>query len=158
LNLSEPVRDYIVEHQPSTVSTEAAQSAGQAKPRKPSKFKAARDAVPQTLYPPSPSTLPPISDPEPTGPLNKTHADSIIERATTTKPNAPTPDDFDDAMHRQEIAGEYYKIRNRMIQRQGGFVGEGAAENYGEEITPLPMVDEDGKERKISRFKAARLK
>jgi hypothetical protein len=46
-----------------------------------------------------------------------------------------------------------------MIQRQGGFIREGEDENYGESTAPLPIVDEEtGKVKKISRFKAARLR
>jgi unconventional prefoldin RPB5 interactor 1 len=164
LPLVEPFKDSIVERQSSIISTATAQSSTQTTAgKKPSKFKAAREATPQTpLLPPSPSRLPQQppqkNPPESRTSSNKPHADSIIEREVTNKPKPPDHDDLDEALHRQEIAGEYYKLRNRMIQRQGGFVGEGEAENYGEEITPLPIVDEDGKERKISRFKAARLR
>jgi unconventional prefoldin RPB5 interactor 1 len=163
LNLVEPIKDSIVERQSSAVSTDTPQSTGQARARRPSKFKAAREATPQTpLLPPSPTSRfpqqPPNKEPKSTTPLHQIHAANIIERDTTKKPNPPQSDDVDEEIHRQEIAGEYYKLRNRMIQRQGGFVGDGEADNYGEEVTPLPMMDENGKEKKISRFKAARLK
>ena len=50
-------------------------------------------------------------------------------------------------------------MRNNMIQRQGGFVNGGEAENYGEAVDPLPIVDpETGREKKVSRFKAARIR
>jgi unconventional prefoldin RPB5 interactor 1 len=163
LSLVEPVRDSIVERQASGEPADTRQSTDPATTKRPSKFKAAREATPQTpLLPPSPTSLlppqPSKDQPQPLAPPHKIHAASIIERDITTKPKPPDPDDVDEAIHRQEVAGEYYKLRNRMIQRQGGFVGEGEADNYGEEITPLPVIDEDGKERKISRFKAARLK
>lgn len=163
-NLVEPIKNSIVERQSSTSPAASTQSTSQATEKKPSKFKAAREATPQTpLSPPSP-TAHQLSEPssktkpEPNPPPHKIYADSVVERATTTRPSAPDPDDLDETIHRQEIAGEYYKLRNRMIQRQGGFVGGGEAENYGEETTPLPVIDENGKEKKISRFKAARLK
>ena len=163
LSLVDPVKDSVVERQASGKSVTKREPIDPATSKKPSKFKAAREATPQTpLLPPSPTSLllpqpskKPLQSP---APPHKIHAESIIERDITTKPKAPNSDDVDEAIHRQEIAGEYYKLRNRMIQRQGGFVGDGEADNYGEEITPLPMIDEDGKERKISRFKAARLK
>lgn len=163
LNLVEPIKDSVVERQLSAVSADTWQSTNQDTPRKPSKFKVAREATPQTpLLPPSPTSRfpqqPPNHQPKPGPQLHKIHAANIIERDTTNKPSPPQPDDLDGKIHRQEIAGEYYKLRNRMIQRQGGFVGEGEADNYGEEMTPLPMFDENGKEKKISRFKAARLK
>jgi unconventional prefoldin RPB5 interactor 1 len=163
LNLSEPVKDSVVERQSSVGSADKMQPVSQAQSRKPSKFKAAREATPQTpLLPPSPnspaSNYPSITDPKSMTPPHNIHASRIVERDTTTNPQPPDPNDLDESIHRQEIASEYYKLRNRMIQRQGGFVSEGQADNYGEEMTPLPMIDEDGKEKKISRFKAARLK
>ncbi len=163
LSLVEPIRNSIVEHQLSIESAENTQPTGQAAARKCSKFKAAREALPQTpLLPPSPTSQllqQPLKDvPKSPVPPNTIHTDSVIERVSSTKADPPKPDDFDETIHRQEIAGEYYKLRNRMIQRQGGFVGDGEADNYGEEITPLPRIDEDGKERKISRFKAARIR
>jgi unconventional prefoldin RPB5 interactor 1 len=162
LSLVDPIKDSIVEHQPAAHAN-TTQIPHRTTARKASKFKAARETLPQTpLLPPSPTTqlqqLPPEDKPKTITPPHKTHADSIIERNITSTPTPPTPDDIDEVMHRQEIAGEYYKLRNRMIHRQGGFVGEGEADNYGEEMTPLPMVDETGKEKKISRFMAARLR
>jgi hypothetical protein len=46
-----------------------------------------------------------------------------------------------------------------MVQRQGGFVRDGEDDNYGEFTAPLSIVDEEtGKVKKVSRFKAARLR
>ena len=162
VDLVDPIKDSIVERRLSTDSADRTQSIGVVTGKKPSKFKATRGATPQTpLFPPSPSSQLGQqrlnSKQRSTIPPHTTHLDRIVERDITTKPSPPAPDEIDEAIHRQEIAGEYYKLRNRMIQRQGGFV-EGEADNYGEEITPLPIVDEDGKVKKISRFKAARLK
>lgn len=55
---------------------------------------------------------------------------------------------------------EYQRMRMKRIQAQdGGFVGEGEDDNYGEMITRIGEQDErTGKEKKISLFKAARLK
>lgn len=163
LSLIEPVKNSIVERESTIEPTDKTQPTVQAAARKPSKFKAAREAMPQTpLLPPSPtSQLPqhPLKDASKSPmPPNKIHTDSIIERVPSTKASPPNPDDLDETIHRQEIASEYYKLRNRMIQRQGGFVGGGEADNYGDEMTPLPTIDENGEEKKISRFKAARLR
>ncbi|KAF7514027.1 hypothetical protein GJ744_006641 [Endocarpon pusillum] len=152
--LVEPVKNSIVERQSTIEPTDRTQPTVQAAARKPSKFRAAREAMPQTpLLPPSPtSQLPqhPLGDASKSPmPPNKIHTDSIIERVPNSKASPPSPDDLDETIHRQEIAGEYYKIRNRMIQRQGGFVGDGEADTYGEGITPLPTIDENGKEKKI---------
>ncbi|ERF72379.1 hypothetical protein EPUS_07541 [Endocarpon pusillum Z07020] len=161
--LVEPVKNSIVERQSTIEPPDRTQPTVQAVARKPSRFIAAREAMPQTpLLPPSPtSQLPqhPLRNASKSPmPPNTIHTDSIIERVPSSKASPPNPDDLDETIHRQEIAGEYYKIRNRMIQRQGGFVGDGEADNYGEEMTPLPTIDENGKEKKISRFKAARLR
>ncbi|KAL8695432.1 MAG: hypothetical protein Q9218_000010 [Villophora microphyllina] len=91
----------------------------------------------------------------PTGPPGRTHAPSVIERQPSENADtesAPAPDEFDGSMMRQELLMDYHRTRNRMIQRQGGFV-EPNEEEQGEEG---PLVDENG--RRISRFKAARLK
>jgi len=64
----------------------------------------------------------------------------------------PDADDFDDAMHRKEIATDYYKVRNRLVHRQGGF----SEDVEDREVLPLP--EEAGGPKKMSRFKAARLR
>jgi unconventional prefoldin RPB5 interactor 1 len=163
LSLNEPVKDAVIERQTSTTGAVEPTSLSETKSKKLSRFKATREATPQTpLLPPSPLSQSPEQQPEMKSQMGsnskRTHADSIMERDITARPKPPDADDIDEEVHRQQIASEYYKIRNRMIQRQGGFVGGGAAENYGDEVTQLPMVDENGKEKKISRFKAARLK
>ncbi|KAI4140299.1 MAG: hypothetical protein LQ341_003892 [Variospora aurantia] len=90
-----------------------------------------------------------------TGPPGRTHAPNVIERPYSEDVDSSKvvePDEFDASLMRQELTMDYHRTRNRMIQRQGGFLpggGEGEAEESG------PLVDENGK--KISRFKAARL-
>ncbi|KAL8738386.1 MAG: hypothetical protein Q9181_000808 [Wetmoreana brouardii] len=91
----------------------------------------------------------------PKGPSGRTHAPTVIERPASDDENAesvPEPDELDGSLLRQEVMMDYHRTRNRMIQRQGGFLGqdEEVAEDEG------PLVDENG--NKISRFKAARLK
>ncbi|KAI9879503.1 MAG: hypothetical protein M1830_008379 [Pleopsidium flavum] len=85
--------------------------------------------------------------------LGKTHADSIVERETSqTEADALDPDDFDPALLQQEVATEYHRMRNRMIQREGGFLPR----EDQEERVPL-TEEEGGSAKKMSRFKAARL-
>ena len=91
----------------------------------------------------------------PEGPAGKTLAETLIERPTRSDDaNVPEPDEFDPALVHQEVAVEYHKMRNRMIQREGGFMPK-AEEEGGEQRVAL--TEEEGGERKVSRFKAARL-
>jgi unconventional prefoldin RPB5 interactor 1 len=89
----------------------------------------------------------------PEGPSGKVLSDSIIERSTADySTGPPDPDGLDPALLRQEIAMEYHHMRNRMIQREGGFMPR------EEELERVPLtVEEGGSGRKVSRFKAARL-
>ena len=80
------------------------------------------------------------------------HASTIIERPYSNTSTTPSePDEFDPALLRQEVKTEYNKLRNRMIQRQGGFA---APEDDGPEV---PLTEAEGGPKKLSRFKAARL-
>ncbi|GLA05584.1 hypothetical protein AnigIFM60653_006077 [Aspergillus niger] len=88
-------------------------------------------------------------DPTPRGPEGKVLADTLVERETPAGPAvAPEPDELDEQLHKKEIATEFYKIRNRMIQQNGGFVGE--------EPEIVPIETEDAPKR-VSRFRAARM-
>ena len=100
---------------------------------------------------PPPSTSPPLQPPT-TSPHRPIHANQIIERPyTTTTSTTPTePDEFDPALLQQEIKTEYNKMRDRMIQRQGGFTDP----DEGPEIS---LTEAEGGPKKMSRFKAARL-
>lgn len=58
--------------------------------------------------------------------------------------------DMDPAVHRREVAEHYYKLRNNMVAKNGGFMktdGEKAVEECDENAAPI----------KVSRFKAARM-
>lgn len=91
----------------------------------------------------------------PSSPLNRTHNPIVIERPYSTKPDpskACEPDELDPALLHQQVATEYHSMRNRMIQRQGGFLAT------DEEKAEVALTDEEGGAApKISRFKAARL-
>jgi len=85
----------------------------------------------------------------------KLHAATVIERPSSSSTAASSklgaPDEFDSALLNQQVSTEYHRMRNRMIQREGGFLAQ--KEEDGE--SPPAEVDENG--RKMSRFKAARL-
>jgi unconventional prefoldin RPB5 interactor 1 len=161
-----PVSDVIERNVPTQVTAPASQ-------KKPSRFKAARAgnnlngplSSPNsslTLFPAKPTAPRPFSTPIvftssqenkrtiPTGPSNKTLATTIIERDIPSDVTPSEPDELDPALLNQEVATEYHKMRNRMIQRQGGFLKE-------EESEIVPFTEEEGGPRKVSRFMAARL-
>ena len=159
-----PVFRPVIERDPTAAGADSpASSASQL--QKVSRFKAARDATPQTpLLPPPYPDLPssPVTKTDPSAKSDEIMSTAIVERPeppNSRKVPPPDPYDFDETLHKKEIAGEYYKSRNKMIQRQGGFVRGGEDDNYGEFTAPLSLVDEEtGKVKKISRFKAARLR
>ena len=90
-----------------------------------------------------------------TGPPDRPHADTIIERPFPSHSDdpPPEPDEFDPGLLQKQVTSEYHRQRNRMIHRQGGFLAK-----EEEEEAEVP-VDEYGNEegRKVSRFMAARL-
>lgn len=91
----------------------------------------------------------------PRPPEGKTVADKLAEREVPDGSNvtAPEPDELDEEIHRKEIASEFYRMRNRMIQRKGGFV------NDEQEVVPLDEPSADGQPpKRVSRFKAARMR
>lgn len=76
---------------------------------------------------------------------------SVIEREVSESTPVQPPDELDPSTHRAEVAVEYHRLRNKMIQQQGGFV------ESEEEMAKVPL-DDNGETRKVSRFKAARMK
>lgn len=91
---------------------------------------------------------------DPEGPPGKTHVSNIIEREVSSNAvDAPDPDDMDPDLLQQEVAVEYHRMRNRMIQREGGFLPRDGQEER------VPLTEEEGGSgKKMSRFKAARLR
>ncbi|KAL8787796.1 MAG: hypothetical protein Q9213_001983 [Squamulea squamosa] len=112
----------------------------------------------QVKTPSLPAFTPPATPKmTPTGPAGRTHAPNVIERPYSDNSNLESvsePDDFDPALLQQEVSMEHHRARNRMMQRQGGFLASEKEEE--EEEAEGPLVDENGK--KVSRFKAARIK
>ncbi len=86
----------------------------------------------------------------PTGPEGAILAPAVVERDVPLDTSPHEPDEMDPKLVHQEVATEYHKMRNRMIQRQGGFLKE-------EESEFVPFTEEEGGPKKMSRFKAARL-
>lgn len=153
----DPMRTTIVERAPTAPPAAPATTAA---PKKASRFKKAKTAATtsstlDTLPIRQPHTAPTRfldADTDvrtaPAGPEGRTLADAIVERDLPS--DVKEPDEFDAALLHQEAAVEYNRMRNRMIQKEGGFVKEREAPiEYPED------VDEGGK--RLSRFKAARL-
>jgi unconventional prefoldin RPB5 interactor 1 len=143
--LKSPVGD-IVERFPSTKEPGAAPIAIQ----KISRFKSARTTkspVQDTDGTPHPQT-----SSIPMKAASKPLADTIIEREIPAS-MPPEPDELDSALLHQEVATEYHRMRNRMIQKQGGFMKDTDLEEQG----VIPLTEEEGGPKKLSRFKAARL-
>ncbi|KAI2641118.1 Prefoldin subunit-domain-containing protein [Xylaria nigripes] len=118
--------------------------------RKVSKFR--RDKMNGEL----PSLVPTIAPEKPTetaryapsGPEGRTLATEIHENEPSGK--ITEPDELDANLLHQQVTEEFYKMRNKMIYKQGGFLKENT-----DAIQPLE--EEEGGPKRISRFKAARL-
>lgn len=141
--------------------TTAAQPTVSEEPRrqKTSRFKntrgtsAATSSQPVKTVPVHLTAAAPTPRTTPEGPAGRTLSSAVVERsAAEGEADPPDPDGLDPALLQQEVATEYHKMRNRMIQRQGGFMPS------EEEAEQDPLLEErDGKVKKVSRFKAARL-
>jgi unconventional prefoldin RPB5 interactor 1 len=83
-------------------------------------------------------------------------SDQIVEHAAAPTANARAPeevDELDPELQQRQLASEYYRLRNNIIRQQGGF-----KETEEEADDPLMEQFPDGKMKKVSRFKAARMK
>ncbi|KAL1610557.1 hypothetical protein SLS60_002226 [Paraconiothyrium brasiliense] len=146
IRLPSTISDTIVERAASVPHLPPAPS----KPAKVSRFKSTRpnaNGHPVMLSTPSVPEPPPV----PTGPSGSVLASSISEH--TPHPSEPqVPDEFNPVLHNREITAEYHKLRNKIISQQGGFKST-------EEDQDDPLVEErNGKTKRVSRFKAAKLK
>ncbi|KJZ77330.1 hypothetical protein HIM_03054 [Hirsutella minnesotensis 3608] len=82
------------------------------------------------------------------GPEGVTLANTLVEREPTSQPQAP--DELNESLDYNAVAGEYHALRKRFIQRQGGFLQE--------DTSPVQeIIDDEEMAEPISRFKAARL-
>ncbi|KAI0105954.1 Prefoldin subunit-domain-containing protein [Daldinia grandis] len=84
----------------------------------------------------------------PSGPENQTLATSVLEHEPSSE--VREPDEFDANMLQKQATEEYYKMRNKLIYQQGGFMKE-------DENPIQPLDEEQGGPKRMSRFKAARL-
>ncbi|KAH6681041.1 Prefoldin subunit-domain-containing protein [Plectosphaerella plurivora] len=82
----------------------------------------------------------------PSGPKDRTIAESLVERTTNDEQALA---DADEEFIDQGLADEYYKRRSDFIHRHGGFLQE--------DESPIQPLDEADGGRRISKFKAARL-
>lgn len=139
------------------------------RPSRPSQFRSSINAKeppnPNSLplYPAKPQEPKPFSQPisetpkqasrsTPQPPEGKTLADKLFEREVPEgAAEAPEPDELDEQLHRKEIASEFYRMRNRMVQQNGGFV-----DDKEPETVPIETTDEPPK--RVSKFKAARMR
>ena len=162
-----PIMDTVIERDPSGM-----QSPSPMKPtRRQSKFKTSQkdkistmenennlmnDPSTVTINLATPSSKPsqhPVPRQAPTGPLGLTHAATLIERpSASTSNDIIAPDEYDPALMQQSLATEYHRMRNRMIQRSGGFLA--SEEEPAEEPIENP---EQPAAKRVSLFKRARL-
>jgi unconventional prefoldin RPB5 interactor 1 len=128
--------------------------------QKPSRFKTSQK-------PPAPSAAAtskhaarsPDMAPTPEGPPGQILADKLVERSSHSQDVlAPSADGSDPIMQRRELAEEYYRRRNDMIRQQGGFKAASSEDDDEEEDQGELMEERDGKLKKVSRFRAARIK
>ncbi|GIZ39230.1 hypothetical protein CKM354_000262100 [Cercospora kikuchii] len=137
-----PLADVVSERTKSTGEASSSSLAPKASSGLPSRLKTSQKREDQS----------PAADATPTGPSGQIIADELIERPTrATGVNAPSIDEPDAIMQRRELAEEYYRRRNDMIRQQGGFK---ASADEDDDL----MEERDGKVKKVSRFRAARIK
>lgn len=150
--------ENVVERDPST----AASIADVKKSTKVSRFKSSRNSQPSNpsiLKATTPTAEGPSVSSEAPRPI-RTHSDVLVERPASKKtPAAPEADDFDEELQQRQIAMEHHQLKNRLIHNKGGYVQGGELDNWGDEIVAPEVMDErTGQPKKVSRFKAARLK
>lgn len=144
----DPLSD-VVERRSSGATHTAPKQAG----RKPSRFRKERtNERPATQIPPMPQIAPekPTDTTKyaPSGPEGQTLASTILEHEPSNE--VKEPDELDVNFLHQQVTEEYYKMRNTMIGRNGGFLKENT--------DPIqPLEEEEGGPKRVSRFKAARL-
>ncbi|KAK4539914.1 hypothetical protein LTR36_009956 [Oleoguttula mirabilis] len=144
-----PVSDAVTER---ATTTSHVVVPGSATPAKASRFKKAR-ASPAARVVETPDEDD-YEDATPSGPPGRTLADTLVERPASSKStSAPSEEDLDPVAERRQLAAEYYRRRNEMVRQQGGFKGN---PDEDEELGEL-MEERDGKVKKVSRFKAARI-
>ena len=176
---SDPVKEQVKFSEPVPIISEtvaehhADQSASTLPPQPPSikvsRFKAARQQPESS----------PVSDKA--HPTDQLMSHELIERPptvlSTNDSNSvenvpPAPTDSSSDISAAQIRSQYYGLRNKFIQRQGGFSSNRDAihdheidnedsneDSYEAALEAIPEIDpRTGREVKVSRFKAARLR
>ncbi|KAK7550039.1 Prefoldin subunit-domain-containing protein [Phyllosticta citricarpa] len=153
-----PISDAVIERSKSS-STPSQPHEPTPTKKRPSRFKSARAAA-----------AIPSSDPTP--PTNATIASTIHERPPSTNPDQPSDDNDNDpalspATLGAELMNQYHRARNTLISKQpGGFMakegeatgGVVGADGAGADAGDLFEEREDGRVRRVSKFKAARVR
>jgi unconventional prefoldin RPB5 interactor 1 len=137
-----PIAD-VVERAPSTAQAPSQPT----KPAKVSRFKQNRAAAADETAQPESA---PAQD------SGSVMSDKIVEHPAAPATNVRAPeevDELDPELQQRQLASEYYRLRNNIIRQQGGF-----KETEEEKDDPLMEQFPDGKMKKVSRFKAARMK
>ncbi|KAI1202781.1 Prefoldin subunit-domain-containing protein [Nemania serpens] len=140
----DPLSD-IVERRPSEANDNVPKSG-----RKPSRFRKARANDASATQPPPivPEKPTDTTRYAPSGPEGQTLASAILEHEPSNE--IKEPDELDANLLHQQVTEEYYKMRNKIISRHGGFLKENT--------DPIqPLEEEEGGPKRLSRFKAARL-
>lgn len=155
--VTKPVKDEIVEREAVEISGKTPAQ------KKVSKFKANRmkESMPvghesiiqhqrgrygdgDDLYPKSLETE--EESKESSNPTTETINQNLLERSTNNSINIQAPDLLDPDLHAAEVRNAYHDMRNKLIQRENGFMNQDMEEYEDECGKPL-----------VSRFKAARL-
>ncbi|KAI0895449.1 Prefoldin subunit-domain-containing protein [Annulohypoxylon nitens] len=132
-------------HQPKAAST-----------KKMSRFRKERTTEPSIIKAPLALDGTPIAPdrpninikPTPSGPEGQIVAKSVLEHEPSSE--VKEPDEFDANLLHNQATEEYFKMRNRLVHRNGGFMKE-------DESPIQPLDEEEGGPKRVSRFKAARL-
>ncbi|MCJ1415069.1 hypothetical protein MMC32_001399 [Xylographa parallela] len=161
-----PIANLIIERAPSNTAKPRTTSSKQRQ----SEFKTAQETElpppanqnnPANTYPPNTNTLAPPATTSsqrttarqaPTGPPGLTIAPTLIERPSLLS-SAPPPDEHDPALMQQSLATEYHRLRNRQIQRSGGFLAHEDEEPASTRLDDLSQPPA----KRVSLFKRARL-
>ena len=160
-----PVNETILEHTSSPTTTRTTPpNPSILKPS--SKPKLSRFKAQISAAPPKPTS--------PTPPTDRLIASSVLERATPSSSAPPDPNGIDDEMRQKQMALEYHRLKNRQIHhQQGGYVKQhGLVDDRREEVVAddddgfdegddndwYTKDEETGTVRKLSKFKAARLR
>ncbi|KAF2453820.1 Prefoldin subunit-domain-containing protein [Lineolata rhizophorae] len=84
--------------------------------------------------------------------IGRTLLGPVVEKPMSGPLAPPEDSSLDHALHQREIFTAYHTARNRMIQKQGGF------DPSPEDIVDPLYEEKNGKIKKVSRFRAARMK